>query len=66
MSDEPIRLDPQTAPVPAGIFEHYCEHAGCSSWGAWGYQIGRQTARYFCFEHREEGERMIGRTWEAS
>lgn len=61
MSDEPIR--PGEAPVatPVGIWEHYCEHPGCTQWGGHGYQIGKQSARRYCAEHRGEGERLIGR-----
>ena len=62
MSDEPIRLDEHRQSTPAGIWEHYCEHPGCKRWGAYGYQVGRQTpAHWFCLEHRDEGERLIGR-----
>jgi hypothetical protein len=44
-----------------GIWEHYDEHAACKEWSSYGYQIGRQTAHWFCREHRDDGERMIGR-----
>lgn len=60
MSDEPIRPD-QQAVTPSGIFEHWCERPGCEKWGAYGYQIGKQKARYYCLDHRENGERFIGR-----
>ena len=42
-------------PRPAGIYEHYCEHPGCSAWGGWGYSRGKATI-WFCGEHREDGE----------
>lgn len=58
MSDDPIREEPAT---PAGIWEHHCEHDGCAAWGGWGYQIGKQKAHWFCAEHRDDGERFIGR-----
>ena len=57
MSDE-ILLKRAT---PPGIVEHYCEHPGCKAWGAWGYSRMKGASRYFCYEHRDEGERYIGR-----
>lgn len=59
MSDEPIRIQ-QATTTPAGIWEHPCQHDGCSSWGGHGYQIGGQAARWFCHEHLSDGERLIG------
>lgn len=59
MSDEPSRTE-RTVSV-SGIWEHYCEHAGCKEWGSYGYQIGKQTPHWFCREHRDDGERIIGR-----
>lgn len=59
MSDEPSRTE-RTVSI-AGIWEHYCEHAGCKGWGSYGYQIGKQTTHWFCRKHRDDGERIIGR-----
>lgn len=61
MSDEPARGSEPPAVTPSGIWEHYCEHDGCKEWGSYGYQIGKQVAHWFCKEHRDDGERMIGR-----
>lgn len=62
MSDEPAR--PTEAPVraPTGLFLHYCERRGCKEWGAYGYQAGKsQPQHFFCYAHRGDGERIIGR-----
>ncbi|TWG90295.1 hypothetical protein L598_000700000510 [Mesorhizobium sp. J18] len=61
MSDEQMR-NGETAPRrSSGIVEHYCEHPGCSSWGGWGYSRLKDAPRWFCYAHRDEGERYIGR-----
>lgn len=46
---------------PPGIVEHLCEHPGCKEWGAWGYSRMKEEPRWFCTEHRDEGERFLGR-----
>ncbi|PAQ03761.1 hypothetical protein LRP31_34975 (plasmid) [Mesorhizobium mediterraneum] len=55
--------DPSSQPVPAsraiGIYEHYCEHPGCTKWGGWGFPRGKQTI-WFCREHRETGRTEAG------
>ena len=64
MGDE-IRLPTTDAPVTrrasGGLYVHYCEHTGCKEWGGWGYSRNRQDTRWFCYEHREEGEAYLGR-----
>jgi len=60
MSDEPARGEAPTA-TPAGTWEHWCEHPGCSRWGGWGYKIGAQEVRWYCGQHRGAGERLLGR-----
>ncbi|UPT53420.1 hypothetical protein [Synechococcus phage Ssp-JY39] len=62
MSDEPARDSAAPAVTPSGIWEHYCEHAGCKEWGSYGYQIGKRMPHWFCKEHRDDGERVIGRS----
>jgi len=59
MSDErPLSATPHTP----GIVEHWCEHPGCKEWGAFGYSRGKnQPSVWFCREHREDGERYLGR-----
>lgn len=48
--------------TPAGVVDHWCEHPGCTNWGGWGYSKGRNLpSTWYCFEHREAGERMLGR-----
>ena len=44
-----------------GMYVHYCEHEGCREWGGLGYSIGKQATRWFCREHKDEGERLLGR-----
>jgi hypothetical protein len=61
MSDEQSQDASPAAATPAGIWEHRCEHNGCSAWGLYGYQIGKQAPHWYCGEHRDKGERLIGR-----
>lgn len=60
MSDETIRQE-QPPQAPAGIWEHLCEHPDCSEWGGHGYSVAGRAPRWYCGEHRSEGERLIGR-----
>ena len=62
MSDEPIKLAEGVGPSMAasGIYEHWCEHPGCKAWGGWGYGRRKdEPLRWFCGEHREDGERLL-------
>lgn len=53
MSDEQ-----NTAPrKPSGIYEHFCEHAGCKKDGGWGFATGKQEPHWFCYEHKAEGRK---------
>lgn len=45
--------------VAPGIVEHLCEHAGCQQWGSWGYSRVKNETRWFCFQHRDEGEALL-------
>jgi hypothetical protein len=59
MSDEirfPGGMEPVTRP---GIQHHSCEHPGCGEIAGWGFAKPRQTPHWFCFEHREDGERYL-------
>ncbi|GHC61491.1 hypothetical protein [Limoniibacter endophyticus] len=56
MSDEPGT----TSKTPSGLYEHYCEHPGYKEWGAFGY--GRGKPSWFCYEHRDMGEMLLGMT----
>jgi hypothetical protein len=56
MSDEPTRPGHPAGVTPAGIDEHWCEHAGCTKWGGWGFSGPREASHWFCFEHRADGE----------
>lgn len=59
MSDDPNLL-PEPTKTPTGIFEHYCEHPGCKEWGSFGYSRSKHIpSRWFCWEHREDGEALI-------
>lgn len=62
MSDEPIRLVGEAAPTPAGIWEHSCEHPSCEKWGGHGYSVAGRVPRWYCGEHMDEGERLLGRS----
>ena len=63
MTDDPLR-GPDAAVVPPGIYEHWCEHPGCPEWGAYGYQAGKsQQPHFYCREHRDDGEQIIGRRY---
>lgn len=61
MSDE---FRPGEVPARAphtGIVEHLCEHPGCRKWGGWGYSRPRTETRWFCYEHKADGEVLLGR-----
>jgi hypothetical protein len=60
MGDETLLIIVSTdeRPTPAGIFQHWCEHPGCTAWGGFGYTRAKVTA-WFCFEHRSDGERRL-------
>ncbi|RLP26322.1 hypothetical protein [Mesorhizobium sp. YM1C-6-2] len=60
MSDE-LRPGETPASAPSGIFVHYCEREGSSAWGGWRYSRTKQETRWFCFGHRDHGERLLGR-----
>ncbi len=60
MSDELRPGEPSTS-APSGIFVHHCEREGCSDWGGWGYSRTKQETRWYCFEHRDDGESFLGR-----
>jgi hypothetical protein len=48
--------------LQSGIVAHFCEHSGCSAWGAFGYSRGKnQPSLWHCYEHRDDGERYLGR-----
>jgi len=62
MSDEPSRT-PEPAPRPVGIYEHYCEHPGCSAWGSYGFTRGKShPMNWFCYQHRDDGDALLGRS----
>ena len=44
------------AQTPAGVYEHYCQHAGCTKWGSFGFARNqRDEPTWYCFEHRSDG-----------
>lgn len=62
MSDEPARPGAITG-TPSGIFEHYCEREGCTAWGGLGYARSKNSSvHWFCYEHRDDGELILGRS----
>lgn len=58
MSDE-IGLPNSARLTPAGIQHHVCEHQGCGKHAGWGFAKPKQAPRWFCFEHRDDGERYL-------
>lgn len=62
MTVDSIRPSETPAPRPEGMWEHPCEHAGCAAWGSYGYTRGKSwPVQWYCHDHREDGERLIGR-----
>lgn len=60
MSDE-LRAG-EEAQKDKGVSDHRCEHPGCAEWGSWGYQRSKlEATRWYCYGHRETGERLIRR-----
>ncbi|TPL99609.1 hypothetical protein FJ943_14280 [Mesorhizobium sp. B2-3-10] len=62
MSDEPTRLPDGITPVPrerARVLRHMCERTGCAKRGGFGFARPRQDPHWFCFEHRDDGERYL-------
>jgi hypothetical protein len=47
--------------APSGLYVHYCERPSCKEWGGWGYFRTKQETHWFCYEHRSDGEAMLGR-----
>jgi hypothetical protein len=41
--------------APAGLFEHYCMHEGCKSWGSFGFDK-RYGLEWYCGEHKGDAE----------
>jgi hypothetical protein len=61
MADEPTRISETPALAkPGKLFEHWCEHSGCQKWGGFGYaRMKTDISRWFCFEHRDDGEALL-------
>jgi hypothetical protein len=62
MSDEPIKLAEgmMAAPRQGGRIEnHVCEFEGCGKRAPFGFAKPRQPSHWFCFEHREHGDRYL-------
>jgi len=47
---------PPDRPPVTGIWEHYCQHPGCKTWGGYGYARGKGEYDWFCYEHRPDGK----------
>jgi len=61
MSENPLSIGQAADSHAGGIFEHWCEHPGCTAWGSYGYQARRSDPQhFFCYDHREVGERILG------
>ncbi|ODA95010.1 hypothetical protein BFX40_20500 [Mesorhizobium sp. SEMIA 3007] len=62
MSDEPIKLaeGAMAAPRQSGRIEnHVCEFDECGKRAPFGFAKPRQPSHWFCFEHREHGDRHL-------
>ncbi|RWO14532.1 MAG: hypothetical protein EOS08_29430 [Mesorhizobium sp.] len=57
MANDFTKYPSSTETTPAGLFEHWCEHPGCTKWGGWGFPRGKQTV-WFCWKHREDAEEL--------
>jgi hypothetical protein len=55
MANDFTKYPSSTETTPAGLFEHWCEHPGCTTWGGWGFPRGKQTV-WFCWKHRGDAE----------
>lgn len=58
MPEDPIRLPEGFAPISKStLFEHWCEHPGCKKWGGYGFaRLKTDVSRWYCYEHRQDGE----------
>ncbi len=62
MSDEPARRAEGMTAVPREgrrVENRACEHAGCGKDAAFGFARPRQPSHWFCFLHRDDGERFL-------
>lgn len=57
MSDDPLSPRPAGS-TPAGLYEHWCEHPGCTKWGGLGYTRNK-VIHWFCGEHKDDGEALM-------
>ncbi|TSD83566.1 hypothetical protein FFK22_037080 [Mycobacterium sp. KBS0706] len=58
------------APPPSKIFAagwvHFCEHPGCTEWGAFGHGHPAGTIHWYCKEHDpDHGLGAAGKGWRA-
>jgi hypothetical protein len=58
VSDEvrPRQIEHATAP---DIEHHFCEREGCGKVAGWGFAKPKQTPHWFCFAHKDAGERYL-------
>ncbi|RWX66748.1 hypothetical protein EOA24_17615 [Mesorhizobium sp. M2A.F.Ca.ET.039.01.1.1] len=59
MSDEPTRPGETIVQRPRGPLGHFCEHAGCGKDAGWGFAKPKRPSRWFCYEHRGDGEAYL-------
>lgn len=59
MSDEPTRPGEASQPRERGPLGHTCEHQGCGKDAGWGFAKPRRPSHWFCYEHRDEGEKFL-------
>ena len=55
MSDDTPPWESKPAKQEA-LYIHWCMHEGCKKWGSFGFN-GRFGTEWFCFEHREDGNK---------
>jgi hypothetical protein len=59
MSDEPIRPGETVTQRQRETLGHSCQHEGCGKDAGWGFARPKQASRWFCYEHRREGEKFL-------
>lgn len=60
MSDaltRPTDLQPEPK-NKGGLYEHYCEHPGCTKWGGFGFGRPKQVMHWMCEDHRDDLEQF--------
>ncbi|MDX8526981.1 hypothetical protein RFM68_20990 [Mesorhizobium sp. MSK_1335] len=59
MSDGPASPGHVIQLCERGLLGHICDHTDCSKDAGWGFARPKQAAHWFCFEHRDQGEKFL-------